>query len=82
MDATFLRASIIFEAGDPNRALPIFHRIIEHVLLTEWGIARVVLHSKKLTEAVRRLHDVATEFEQCGMVTYAVLETRPMRCLP
>lgn len=122
MDAAFLRASIIFEAGDPNRALPIFHRIIEHGentqnvqwialgsyaaancevdrnnlgeasvlfhlalrtfrehgpererLLTEWGIARVVLHSKKLTEAVRRLRDVATEFEQCGMVTYAAL---------
>lgn len=30
MDAAFLRGSIIFEAGDPNRALPIFQRIIEH----------------------------------------------------
>lgn len=30
MEAAFLRASIMFESGDPNRALPIFHRIIEH----------------------------------------------------
>lgn len=122
MDAAFLRASIIFEAGDPNRALPIFHHIIEHGenthsvqlialgsyaaancevdrsnlgeasilfhralrtfrergpererLLTEWGIARVVLHGGKLTDAIRRLRDVAIEFERCGMVTNAAL---------
>ena len=30
MDAAFLRASIMFESGDPNRALPVFQRIIEH----------------------------------------------------
>lgn len=122
MDAAFLRASIIFEAGDPTRALPIFHRIIEHGentksaewialgsyaaancevdrsnlgeasvlfhralrtfrelgpererLLTEWGIARVVLYDGKLADAIRRLRDVAAEFERCGMVTNAAL---------
>jgi tetratricopeptide (TPR) repeat protein len=122
MDAAFLRASIMFEAGDPNRALPIFHGIIEHGektqsaqwialgsyaaancevdrmnlgeasilfhralpifrehgpererLLTEWGVARVVLHGGKLTEAIRRLRDVAAEFERFGMVTNAAL---------
>ncbi|HYH10221.1 MAG TPA: hypothetical protein VEK11_24445 [Thermoanaerobaculia bacterium] len=122
MDAAFLRASITFEAGDPTRALPIFHRIIEHGentksadwialgsyaaancevdrgnlgeasvlfhralrtfrergpererLLTEWGIARVVLYGGKLADAIRRLRDVAAEFERCEMVTNAAL---------
>jgi tetratricopeptide (TPR) repeat protein len=120
MDAAFLRASIIFEAGDPNRALPVFQRIIEHGentqnahwiaigsyaagncevdrgnlgeasllfhralrifreqgpdserLLTEWGIARVVFHSGKLHDAIRRLRDIAAEFEKRRMVSYA-----------
>jgi tetratricopeptide (TPR) repeat protein len=122
MDAAFLRASIIFDAGDPNRAIPIFRHIIEHGentasaewvalgsyavascevdrgnlgeasilfhralrtfrergpererLLAEWGIARVVLHSGKLAEAVHRLRDVAADFERCGMATNAAL---------
>lgn len=120
MDAAFLRASIMFEVGDANGALPVFRRIIEHGenaqsthwialgsyaagncevdlgdlgeasllfhrailifrefgpererLLTEWGIARVVFHSGKLDEAIRRFRDVAAEFEKRGMVTYA-----------
>ncbi|MEA2238454.1 MAG: MalT-like region [Thermoanaerobaculia bacterium] len=122
MDAAFLRGEILFEAGDANGALPIFHRIIEHgentqsvqwvalgsytaascevdrgnlgeasllfhralvifrelgpdreLLLTEWGIARVVFHSGKLSEAIRRLRDVAAELEKRGMVTNAAL---------
>jgi tetratricopeptide (TPR) repeat protein len=120
MDAAFLRASIIFEAGDPNRALPIFHRIIEHGentqneewialgsyaaanceldrsdlgeasilfhralvifrklgrdpyrLMTEWGIARVILHGGKLSDAIHRLRHIAGELEKRGMVSYA-----------
>lgn len=120
MDAAFLRASIMFEGGDPNNALPVFRTIIEHgentqsvqwialgsyaagnceversnlgeasmlfhralvifrevgpdreLLLTEWGIARVVFHGGKLSEAIRRLRDVAGEFEKRGMVMYA-----------
>ncbi|HEX6639612.1 MAG TPA: hypothetical protein VF215_00795, partial [Thermoanaerobaculia bacterium] len=35
--------------------------------------ARVVLHGGKLTEAIRRLRDVAAEFERCGMITNAAL---------
>lgn len=122
MDAAFQRASILFEAGDPNRALPIFQQIIEYGenmqsaqwvalgsyaaanceidrmnlgeasmlfnlalrtfrqygpererLLTEWGLARVVLQGGKLTVAVRRLRDVVEEFERFGMVTNAAL---------
>lgn len=42
-------------------------------LLTEWGIARVVLHSGNLAEAIRRLRDVAAGFERAGMVTNAAL---------
>jgi tetratricopeptide (TPR) repeat protein len=121
-DASFARASIMFEAGDANGALPIFKYIIEHGentesdywvalgsyaagnceverrrleeasllfhralvifredgperhrLLTEWGIARLVFHGGKLSEAIRRLRDVAAEFEKCGMVTNAAL---------
>jgi tetratricopeptide (TPR) repeat protein len=120
MDAAFLRASIMFEVGDANGALPVFRRIIEHGentrsthwialgsyaagncevdlgnlgeasllfhraivifrefgpererLLTEWGIARVVFHSGRLAEAIRRMRDIAAEFEKLGMVTYA-----------
>lgn len=120
MDAAFLRASILFEGGDPTAALPVFHRIIEHGentqsaqwialgsyaagncevdrgnlgeasvlfhraivifravgpdrerLLTEWGMARVLLHSGKLHQAIRRLKDIAAEFEERGMATYA-----------
>jgi tetratricopeptide (TPR) repeat protein len=122
MDAAFQRANIIFEAGDPNRALPIFQQIIEHGentqsaqwialgsyaaancelermnlgeasmlfnlalrtfrqhgpererLLTEWGLARVVLQGGKFSLAVQRLRDVAAEFERFGMVTNAAL---------
>jgi tetratricopeptide (TPR) repeat protein len=122
MDAAFQRASIIFDGGDPNRALPIFQRVIEYGenthsalwialgsyaaancevdrqnlgnasmlfhralrtfrehgpererMLTEWGIARVALQSGKLPEAIRRLRDLAAEFERAGMVTNAGL---------
>jgi tetratricopeptide (TPR) repeat protein len=40
---------------------------------TEWGIARVLLHGGKRTEAIRRLRDVVAEFETRGMVTDAAL---------
>jgi tetratricopeptide (TPR) repeat protein len=30
MDAVLLKGSILFEAGNPNDALPVFHRLIEH----------------------------------------------------
>jgi tetratricopeptide (TPR) repeat protein len=120
MDATFLRASIMYEAGNANAALGVFRRLIEYGentqsahwiavgsyaagncevdrgnlgeasllfhraipifracgpererLLTEWGIARVVFHGGKLPEAIRRMRDIAAEFERGGMITYA-----------
>ena len=61
-------ASLLF-----HRALVIFREIGPEPerLLTEWGLARVVFHSGKLVEAIRRLKDVAAEFEKRSMVTYA-----------
>jgi tetratricopeptide (TPR) repeat protein len=59
----FHRALVIFREIGPDREL----------LLTEWGIARVVFHGGKLSEAIRRLRDVAAELEKRGMVTNAAL---------
>ena len=38
---------------------------------TEWGIARIVLHDGRHEDAVRRLGEIATEFERLKMVTQA-----------
>jgi tetratricopeptide (TPR) repeat protein len=40
---------------------------------TEWGLARVVLHSGKPSEAAQRLRDVIAQFEVIGMVSDAAL---------
>jgi tetratricopeptide (TPR) repeat protein len=40
---------------------------------TEWGIALVLLHAGKRSEAIRRLRDAAAEFEKRGMITDAAL---------
>lgn len=120
MDAAFVRGNILFDTGNVNGALSVYHRIIKHGenmrsprwiargtymaghceverrnleeaslqfhralkifreigpeserLVTEWGIARVVLQGGKLNEAIRRLRDVAAQFEKLGMVAYA-----------
>jgi tetratricopeptide (TPR) repeat protein len=42
-------------------------------LTTEWGIAQVLMQSGKVSEAIRRLRDVAADFETRGMVTDAAL---------
>jgi tetratricopeptide (TPR) repeat protein len=122
MDAVFLRASILFEAGRTAEAIPLFRYTIDYGeevgnlrliargcyaigncevdlgnlgeasihfrralvifrdvgpetarIATEWGIARVVLHGRKYEEAIRRLRDVATEFERLQMLTNAAL---------
>lgn len=55
----FHKALVIFrEIGPPTARVN-----------TEWGIARVLLHAGKRDEAIRRLRDVAAEFEARGMVT-------------
>jgi tetratricopeptide (TPR) repeat protein len=40
---------------------------------TEWGLARVILHGGKPSEAVHRLRDVIAQFEEIGMVSDAAL---------
>jgi tetratricopeptide (TPR) repeat protein len=40
---------------------------------TEWGLARVILHGGKASEAVHRLRDVIAQFEAIGMVSDAAL---------
>jgi tetratricopeptide (TPR) repeat protein len=42
-------------------------------IATEWGLARVLLHSGRPKEAIHRLREVASQFEARGMVTYAAL---------
>lgn len=39
----------------------------------EWGLARVLLHGGRQTDAIPRLQSLAAEFEQRGMVTDAAL---------
>lgn len=58
-----------------HRALVIFRELgaEPHRVATEWGIARVVRQSGKYHEAIRRLRDVAAEFELRGLVTDAAL---------
>lgn len=54
-----------------QKALVIFREIgpVTARVNTEWGIARILLQAGKRSEAIRRLRDVAAEFESRGMVT-------------
>lgn len=63
-------ASLRFHA-----ALPVFREIgpANERISTEWGIARLLLHAGKYDEAIRRLIEVAAEFEARGMITDAAL---------
>lgn len=58
-----------------HRALVIYRDVGPAMrrLETEWGLARVVLHGGKYSEAIARLRDVSTEFERLSMVTQAAL---------
>jgi tetratricopeptide (TPR) repeat protein len=75
MDAAFLRASILFEAGDPNRALPIFHRIIEHgentrneqwIALGSYAAANCEVDRRNLGEASILFHRALRTFREQG----------------
>lgn len=55
----FLRASVIFRETGPA----------ENRIETEWGLARVVLHGGKASDAARRLRDVIAAFEAIGRVS-------------
>jgi len=58
-----------------HKALAVFREVgsASERLTTEWGIAQVLLRSGKVSEAIRRLRDVAADFETRGMVTDAAL---------
>ncbi|HEX6641523.1 MAG TPA: hypothetical protein VF215_10450, partial [Thermoanaerobaculia bacterium] len=75
LDAAFLRASIMFEAGDPNRALPIFHRIIEHgenthsaqwIALGSYAAANCEVDRMNLGEASILFHRALPTFRERG----------------
>ncbi len=57
--ALFLKALVIFRENGPA----------EDRIATEWGLARVVLHGGKASDAARRLRDVIAAFEGIGRVT-------------
>lgn len=57
----FHRALVIFRKNGPE----------PDRVFTDWGIARVMFQGGKLAEGIRRLRDVAAEFENLGMVTFA-----------
>jgi len=58
-----------------HKALALFREIgpESERVTAEWGIALVLLHGGKRSEAIRRLRDAAAEFEKRGMVTDAAL---------
>lgn len=58
-----------------HKALTLFREIGPETerVSTEWGIALILLHGGKRSEAIRRLRDAAAEFEKRGMVTDAAL---------
>jgi tetratricopeptide (TPR) repeat protein len=58
-----------------HKALTLFRETgsASELIRTQWGIAHVLLHGGKQNEAIRRLRDVAAEFEKLGMITDAAL---------
>ena len=58
-----------------HKALVLFREIgpDSERITSEWGIALVLLHAGKRSEAIRRLRDIAAEFEKRGMITEAAL---------
>src|SRR5439155_652571 len=58
-----------------HKALALFREIgpASERVSAEWGIAETLLLAGKASEAIRRLRDVAAEFEARGMVTDAAL---------
>ncbi len=78
----YARANCELDQGNLGGATMLFHKAlvifretgpVEDVIATEWGLARVVLHSGRAIDAVRRLRDVIAAFEQMGRVTNAAI---------
>lgn len=79
---SYARANCELDRGDLGEASRLFHKALvifretgpaEDRIVTEWGVARVVLHSGKASDAVRRLRDVIAAFEVVGRVTNVAL---------
>lgn len=80
--ACYALGNCFIEARDLGEASMHFHKALmlfrevgpaTERVRTEWGIARVFLHSGKHSEAIRRLKDVTAAFAQRSMVTDAAL---------
>jgi tetratricopeptide (TPR) repeat protein len=79
---SYVRGLSELERGNLGEAAMLFHSALiifredgpaSERISTEWGLARVVLHSGKPSEAVQRLRDVIAQFEAIGMVSDAAL---------
>lgn len=79
---SYCRAACELERGDLSEAAMLFHKALvilretgpaESRIETEWGLARVVLHGGKASDAARRLRDVIAAFEEIGRVTNVAL---------
>ncbi|PYQ29927.1 MAG: hypothetical protein DMF56_09380 [Acidobacteria bacterium] len=75
MDAIFLRASIMFEAGNPNGALPVFRRLIEHgentqnahwIALGSYAAGNCEVDRGNLAEASLLFHRAIVIFRERG----------------
>ena len=74
---SFCRAACELELGNLGEAVTLYHSALmifreagpaEYRIETEWGLARVALHSGKPTDAARGLRDVIAAFEDSGRV--------------
>ncbi|MEA2489614.1 MAG: MalT-like region [Acidobacteriota bacterium] len=79
---SYCRAACEVERGNLSEAVMLYHSALmilreigptEDRISTEWGLARVVLHEGKPTDAARRLRDVIAAFEEIGRVSDAAL---------
>jgi tetratricopeptide (TPR) repeat protein len=70
-----LRGNLSAASMHFHKALVLFREIgpASERVSTEWGIAKVLLQAGKRSEAIRRLRDVAAEFQMRGMITDAAL---------
>jgi tetratricopeptide (TPR) repeat protein len=75
MDAAFLRASIMFESGNANGALPIFQRIIEHgqntqsthlIALGAYAAGNCEVDRGNLAQAISLFHRAVIIFREFG----------------
>ena len=87
MDAAFLRASIVFEAGEPGRALEIFQHIVEHgentqniewIALGSYAAANCEVDRRRLDEASVLFHRALRTFR--GTAALAAVRAAATAC--